>query len=189
METTTGPEDGPRDDYPADPYRATRWTLPPATCGSWYLSPPPKQKLYWVGRPEDADAAIEPMQPLIDALRGFRAIVKHREVYRDGNYPPMENNEYAKGGRVYFVAELADCGRYGVLTSDRALHWYEDCGAPRLEPEVSQRLIEATQNAVTQGDEVPARKPRRTLPKKAIRKNEPEPPRPPRRTLVIVRRS
>lgn len=90
---------------------------------------------------------------------------------------------------MFFVAELADCGRYGVFTSDRALHWYEDCGAPRLEPEISQRLIEATQNAMPSGHDIEVRKPRRTLPKKAIRKNEPEPPRPPRRALVIVRRS
>lgn len=87
---TTGPEDEPVDAYPDDPYRATRWTLPPAASGSWYLSPPPKQKLFWVGRPEDVDLAILPMQPLINALRGFRAIVKHREVFQDDDYPPME---------------------------------------------------------------------------------------------------
>jgi hypothetical protein len=135
---------------PDDPNGAKRLAyrtdsdFPPPRTGRWKITQVPGvyPQLYWVGRAADLATAIPPrVRQLMVVQRTFHAVRQGHRIRL--KYEPELVN-FKRLGPMYWLCALADFGCYLLDPETGGFTWIELPMQPRLEPEISKRLLKAT---------------------------------------------
>jgi hypothetical protein len=152
---------------PDDPSNAKRLAyqiggdFPPPRSGYWFIVDLPvlaNPELYWVGRPADVATAIPPevrhlmtvQRTLHHIRRGYRLPLKCEPKLHPNTKSSKKAQSYGwPKGPMYWLCSLANYGCYLVDKDTGGFSWIELPMQPRLEPELSKRLLATTRQTKT----------------------------------------